>query len=226
MKGLVLLIGSFLLVSCAALPAIHPPPSVSSGKTIACPSPFLPEKTRLIHAIEVRAAGKIQTVMIGVTLLDPATRTISCALMSPEGMALFEATAGPGGLKIGRALPPLDSADFARNMMEDIELIFLAPPESLAQKGVFASGETVCRRHKESGGWIDVLEGPHRRIQIRRYSESGSLQRRVILDGKSANAYSAIELQSTTYTLMMTLIESETIKDEPRMPAKGGETRP
>jgi len=226
MRCLVLLIGSFLVVSCAALPAIHPPPSVSYGKTFTCPSPFLLEKTRLIHAIEVRAAGRIQTVMIGVTLLDPATRTISCALMSPEGMALFEAAAGPGGLKIGRALPPLDSVDFARNMMADIELIFLPPPDAPAQKGVLASGEVVCRRHKEPGGWIDVLEGPDGHIQIRRYSEGGSLQRRVILDGKSANAYSTIELQSTTYTLIMTLIESEAVKGNPTISEEAGATHP
>ena len=83
-------------------------------KNIMCPSPFLTEKIRLIHAIEVRAAGQVQTVMIGVTMTDPVTRTISCALMSAEGMALFEAASGPDGLKVSRALPPFDAADFAR----------------------------------------------------------------------------------------------------------------
>lgn len=216
MKGLLLLIGSFLLMSCASLPVIRPPAG-SLGKTFTCPSPFFTEKTRLIHAIEVRAAGKTQTVMIGVTITDPATRSISCALMSAEGMAFFEAAAGPDGLKVSRALPPFDSGDLARNMMADIDLIFLAPQEALAQQGVLAAGERVCRRHKKQGGWIDVSEGRDGRIQIRRYSEGGSLQRGVNLDGNAANAYASIELQAENYTLVMTLIESEAVKDEPRL---------
>ncbi|KAF0157228.1 MAG: Uncharacterized protein FD159_1498 [Syntrophaceae bacterium] len=219
MKGLLLLIGSFLLVSCAALPLVRPPTG-SLGKTFTCPSPFFTEKTRLIHAIEVRAAGKTQTVMIGVTITDPVTRSISCALMSAEGMVIFEAAAGPDGLKISRALPPFDSGDFARNMMDDIDLIFLAPQEALAQQGVLAAGERVCRRHKKQGGWIDVSEGRDGRIQIRRYSEGGSLKRSVTLTGRPFNPYSTIELHASelvSYTLMMTLIESEAVQDEPQL---------
>lgn len=216
MKSLLLLVGFFLLMSCASLPAVLPSAG-SLEKTFVCPSPFFTEKTRLIHAIEVRAAGKTQTVMIGVTITDPVTRSISCALMSAEGMAFFEAVTGPDGLKVSRALPPFDSGDFARNMMDDIDLIFLAPQEALAQQGVLVTGERVCRRHKKQGGWIDVSEGRDGRIQIRRYSEGGSLQRDVNLNSNSANAYASIELQAENYTLVMTLIESEAVKDEPRL---------
>lgn len=222
MKRLLCLIGSLLLVSCAALPAVLP----SADQKMTCPSPFLPEKIRFIHAIEVRVAGKTQTVMIGVTLTDPVLRTISCALMSAEGMAFFEAASGPSGLKVSRALPPFDAPDFARNMMDDIELIFLAPQEALFQKGVLADGRRVCRRHKEQGGWMDVLQGSDGHIQITRYSEGGGLQRRVILDGKSPNTYSTIELQATQYTLVMTLIEAEAVKNDTRMPEEAEGTRP
>ncbi|RPH88129.1 MAG: hypothetical protein EHM66_01505 [Deltaproteobacteria bacterium] len=218
MKGLLFLIGSLLLVSCAVLPAIRPVAGLAE-KNIMCPSPFLTEKIRLIHAIEVRAAGQVQTVMIGVTMTNPVTRTISCALMSAEGMALFEAVSGPDGLKVSRALPPFDAADFARKMMDDIDLIFLAPQGALTEKGVFVTGETVCRRHKEPGGWIDVLQGHGGPIHIRRYSEGGRLQRSVTLAGGSANPYSTIDLQASErvdYSLIMTLIESETVRDEPQ----------
>lgn len=218
MKGLLCLIGSLLLVSCAALPAIRPVADLA-GKNIICPSPFLTGKIRLIHAIEVRAAGQVQTVMIGVTITDPVTRTISCALMSAEGVALFEAVSGPDGLKVSRALPPFDAADFARKMMDDIELIFLAPQGALTEKGISATGETVCRRHKEPDGWIDVLEGRDGAIHIHRYSEGGCLQRSVTLAGGLANPYSTIDLQASErvdYSLMMTLIESETVRDEPQ----------
>ncbi len=216
MKGLFCLIGSFLFLSCAALPALSPPED-PAGKTLACPSPFLAEKTRLIHVIEVRAAGKTQTVMIGVTLIDPATRTISSALMSAEGVSLFEASSGPAGLHIQRALPPFDATGFARNMINDIDLVFLVPQETIAQKGFLASGEVVCRRHGKEGRWIDVISDSDGRIHIRRYTKGGSLERNVILSGNTDSAYASIELQATQYTLVMTLIESELVKDEPQV---------
>ncbi len=216
MKGFFFLLGTFLLVSCAALPAIHEPSSERAGKSITCPSPFLLEKNRFIHAIEVHMGGKPKTSLIGVTLVDPVSRTFSCAIMSTEGMVLFEASSGPDGVKVIRALPPFDTTAFVSDLMDDMELIFLAPAGVLTRKGVFAEGEIVCRWHKEQGGWVDVLAYRDGRIQIRRYSEFGALQRTVKLDGNAKNAHASIELQAIefmNYTLIMTLIESEAVKD-------------
>jgi hypothetical protein len=216
MKGFLLLTSSFLLISCAALPAVLPP----ADQTMTCPSPFLTEKTRFIHAIETRLSGETKAVLIGVTVVDPATGTLSCALVSAEGMTLFEAVRGPSGVNVSRALPPFDTADFARNMMDDIQLIFLKPSGSLVKKGFGAAGEAVCRLHKEGGGWIDVSQGRDGRIQVRRYSEGGRLKRSVILAGGAQNPYATIELQASelvNYTLMMTVIESEAVKDEPQL---------
>ncbi len=222
MKGLFFLTGAFLLMSCAALPEIRP--SAGSGQqTIVCPSPFLTEKTRLIHSIEARLAGETKAVMIGVTLADPVSRTLSSAIMSAEGMVLFDAIRGPSGMTVNRALPPFDAADFARNMLDDIELIFLTPSGALAQRGVLAEGNRVCRWHEKPGGWIDVAQARERRIYIRRYSEGGALKRIVRLDATASNPYAAIELQASelvNYTLVMTLIESEPAKDEPQLKEK------
>ncbi|PKN81630.1 MAG: hypothetical protein CVU51_13940 [Deltaproteobacteria bacterium HGW-Deltaproteobacteria-1] len=218
MKSLSFLISAFLLSSCAALPAIQEPSADQTKKPITCPSPFLTEKTRFIHAIDVQTAGKTKTVMIGVTVADPARRTFSCAIMSTEGMVVFEAVSGNEGVNVIRALPPFDAPDFARNMMDDMELIFLEPAGVLAGKGVFAGGEVVCRRRKDQDGWIDVVAGHDGRTQIRRYSECGALERTVNLNGNSPDAYKTIELQSAGlmgYSLMMTLIESEVVKDIP-----------
>lgn len=213
MRGLLLLISSFLLASCAALPAIRP----VGDQTVACPFPFLTKKARYIHAIEASAAGETKAVMIGVTLADPVLRTLSCAIMSPEGMVLFEALLGPSGVKVSRALAPFNTPDFARNMMADIELIFFAPPGTLAKKGVLTGGDQVCRWHNKQGGWVDVSQGHDGRIQIRRYSEGGPLKRSVRFVGNAANPYFAIELQASElvdYKLVMTLIESEAAEDE------------
>jgi len=216
MKGLFCLISSFLLISCAALPAIRPP-SGTGGEAFSCPSPFVAEKTRFIHSVEARLAGETRAVMIGVTLADPATRTLSSAIMSTEGMVLFDAGRGPQGLTVDRALPPFDAADFARNMLDDIELIFLAPRGAPGEKGFFAEGNPVCRWHETEGGWIDVARGREGRIYIRRYSGGGHLKRSVLLSASATSPYATIELRASEmvqYTLVMTLIESETARDE------------
>lgn len=215
MRVFSVLIGFLLLVSCAALPAIRQQEEVG-GKKFECPSPFLREKTRLIHAIEVHAAGQPQTVMMGVTLADPAFRSLSCALMSAEGMVLLEASLNSDGLRISRALPPFAEGDFIRKMMEDIELIFFAPQGDPVQKGVFSGGEPVCRWHSRLSGWIDASAGRDGSIVIRNYAENGGLRRSVQLD-VAAHPYAIIELHAferIPYSLVMTLIESEAVHDD------------
>ena len=210
-----LLILFLLLASCSSLPEIRPSAD-ATGKMNACPSPFVAQKTRFIHAIEAATAGETRAVMIGVTVADPASRTLSCALMSPEGMVFFEASRTPFGTQISRALPPFDKADVARGLMDDIELIFFEPPEAIDRAGVLDTGQTVCRRRCPKGGWLDIGKDPDGRVRIQRYSESGRLRRSVAL-AAGANPYAAIDLQAsewTGYSLSMTLIESEAVPDE------------
>ena len=210
-----LLILSLLLAFCSSLPEIRPSADVT-GKRSACPSPFVAQKTLFIHAIEATVAGETRAVMIGVTVADPASRTLSCALMSPEGMVFFEASRTPSGTNISRALPPFDEADVASGMMDDIELIFFEPTEPIERAGVGDTGQTICRRRFPKGGWLDVGKDRDGRIRIQRYSEGGRLRRSVAL-AAGANPYAAIELQASEwagYSLSMTLIESEAVPDE------------
>ncbi|MDD3250347.1 MAG: hypothetical protein GX874_01730 [Smithella sp.] len=209
-----LLILSLLLASCSSLPEIRP--SAAAGS--ACPSPFVAQKTRFIHTIEAAVAGETRAVMIGVTVANPASRTLSCALMSPEGMVFFEASRTPSGTNISRALPPFDAAEVVRGMMDDIELIFLKPQEEIDRAGVGDTGGTVCRRRLRDGGWLDVGKDRDGGVHIQRYTEGGRLRRSVAL-AAGANPYAAIELQASErigYSLSMTLIESETVPDEVR----------
>ncbi len=215
MKGVCVLIATLVLAACQNLPVIGPPPA--SGSKTACPSVFAETPVRFIHAIEARAAGKTQAVMIGVTVLNPETQTIESAIVSPEGLSLFEATAVAGDIKVSRALPPFDAPDFAKNMMNDIELIFLAPQGTLKEQGILADGRVVCRRHQEQGGWVDVSQDADGRIRIQRYSENAKPERTVTLTPQAGNAYAMIVLQAAgliDYTLIMTLIESEAVADE------------
>jgi hypothetical protein len=180
MKSVSILVLTFFLVSCQALPVINNAPGPQKGKeALICPSPFLKEKYRLIHAIEVHMAGDIRSAVIGVTLADPASGAVSCAIMTAEGMVLFEADAGAGLPDVKRAFPPFDSTSFAKNMIGDIKLIFFSPSGKIHQQGILTDGTTVCRWHEENGEWTDVSAHLQGNIDIWRYSMGGSLKRQV-----------------------------------------------
>ncbi|MFO7568950.1 MAG: hypothetical protein R6W75_04055 [Smithellaceae bacterium] len=201
-----------LLVSCASLPEIRPAVSASAEKNFVCPFPFPSEKTRFIHAIEARAAGKTKGAVIGVTLVDPETRHLSCAIMTAEGLVLFEADSTPAGIQIHRALPPFESPAFARNMMDDIELIFLAPSGLIEKKGFSPEGRPMCRWRQDAGGFIDVAADAEGLWRISRYNASRALSRSVRLEAEAATPFGRIELAAkglVGYTLIMTLIETE-----------------
>lgn len=217
MKGMPLLILTIFLFSCQTLPLINAPVSPAEEKALTCPSPFLKEKYRLVHSIETRLAGKTQSAIIGVTLADPSTRSVSCAIMTAEGMVLFEVESGHGVLKVNRALSPFDSADFAKNMIEDIKLIFFAPEGKIQKKGILPDGTTACRYQEEDGEWIDVINDKSEGTAIKRYSSIGILKRRIKFNKTSGNIYQSIELQANeafNYSLLMTLIEAQPVESE------------
>lgn len=217
MKSVLIFVLTFLLASCQTLPVINAPLPSKGKDALICPSPFLKEKYLLIHAIEVHMAGDIRSSIIGITLADPASGTVSCAIMTAEGMVLFEADAEAGLLNVRRALPPFDSANFAKNMIDDIKLIFLSPEGKIYQKGTFPDGANVCRWREENRGWIDVSAHQQGNIDIRRYSTGGALKRHVRFNNKAGeNIYQSIELHAkelSNYSLLMTLIEAQPVKN-------------
>ena len=160
-------------------------------------------------------AGNTQGAIIGVTVADPATSVVSCAIMTAEGMVMFDAESGPDGLKINRALPPFDSENFAKNMIEDIKLIFFSPVGKIQNRGYLPDGATVCRYLEENGDWIDVITNKSEGVQIKRYSSAGTLKRQIKFKETAGNIYQSIELQayeSFNYSLLMTLIEAQPVK--------------
>jgi hypothetical protein len=216
MKRIALLIlATLLFVSCRTLPAITPAVPEAAKKSAVCPSPFFKEPYRFVHGIEISMAGGAGAI-IGVTVIDPATRVISCAIMTAEGMVLFEAESN-ATLKIKRGLPPFDSKDFAQNMVNDIKLIFFAPEGKVKARGILADGARVCRYQEENGDWIDVAEKLPEGIEIRKYSSFGNLQRQIKLNKTAENPYQSVELQAKElfdYSLSMKLIEAEPLEGE------------
>lgn len=209
MKLASLIICVFFLSACQTLPVITQ--KTPAEKTVsACPNPFLKQKTTLIHAIEVYMSG-VKNAVIGVTEADPVTREISCAIMTAEGMVLFEATETEGSLDIRRALPPFDSAHFARNMLEDIKLIFFEPQGKIEKIGFLPSGETACRWRTGNSDTIDVLKTGDGLPEVKRYSGSGKVKRDIKFSDLADGFYQNIELRAqeiASYTLFMNLVEA------------------
>lgn len=214
MRRLFFLILPVLLFSCQTLPSIQPfSPDIE--RSFTCPFPFLRGNYRLVHAIESRMPANRRSSVIGITLVEPLSRSVSCAIMTPEGMVLFEARETDGKLKIKRALPPFDSETLAQNMMEDIKLTFLPPQGEIQHRGSLSDGSTVCRYLEENGDRIDLIESKPNDIQLKRYSSSGVLKRHVRFTHKRKNIYQRVELRAKEiydYSLVMNLIESERLK--------------
>ncbi len=215
MKRLSLLIITVFLFSCQTLPTIHSPSSLSSDKSSTCPYPFLKEKYRLTHTMEVRVAGEVRSSVIGITVADPATRSVSCAILTAEGMVLFEAESTSGGLKVNRALPPFNTSDFAKNMIDDIQLIFFEPEGEIKHRGYLPDGATVCRYLQKNGDSIDVIKNESAGAEIKRYSSSSALKRHILFDKMAKSFYQHIELrayEAFDYSLVMNLIEAKSFK--------------
>jgi hypothetical protein len=215
MKRLSLLIITIFLFSCQTLPIINSPSSLNGDKSFTCPYPFSKEKVRLVHTMEVRMPGDIRSAIIGVTLVDPSTRSVSCAIMTAEGMVLFEAESSQGELKVNRALPPFNSDDLAKNMIEDIKLIFFEPDGKIKSRGYLPDGATICRYLQKNGDSIDIIGQKSAGVQIKRYSSSGTLKRHILFNEAAKNIYQRIELrayETFDYSLVMDLIEAKPLK--------------
>mgnify|MGYP001221633064 CR=1 FL=1 len=214
MKKTKILMMAALMAACSSMPAIRP--SGDAGPKTACPRVHVLQNARFIHAIEFRAAGRTQTVFMGVTLVHPRQKAVTCGIVSAEGLSLFEATRHRGDIQVSRALPPFDAPDFARNLMEDVELIFLPPSGDPAGEGFLPDGRKICRWKLAQGGWLDISQDAEGRNQIDRYTEDGDLTRSVLF-AAGGDPYSALELRASglmSYVLTMTLIEAETVVDQ------------
>lgn len=217
MKCIHLFIVILFLASCSTMPVIKQSLLPAAQKDLTCPSPFLKEKYQLIHAIEITAAGNVQGGIIGITVADPSTRFVSSAIMTAEGMVLFEAQSGGEKLSVLRALPPFDSGDIAKNMIDDIKLIFFPPQGLMQQKGNLPDGSIACRWQEANGDFIDVIANTPEITEIKKYSACGSLKRHIKLTRTLGNAYSSIQLRGSEmvdYTLLMTLIEAQRAEGE------------
>jgi hypothetical protein len=165
-----------LLAACAgSRPELLPgmtasAPGLAAGR---CAALFPQGRWQMTHAIDFRLADGTSGNALGVLILDG--RSLSCALMTVEGLTLFEArSAEAEELEVLRALPPFDNREFAGGLMRDVRTLF-QPPRGLGQYGTLVDGTTVCRYN--AGQTItDILPRTDGCWQLFTYDEKSSLR--------------------------------------------------
>lgn len=166
----------------------------------------------MVHSIAFRMADGTTGNALGVLVLEG--QEIKCALMTVEGLTLFEAqSAETEHLEVLRALPPFDKPGFAAGLMRDVRTLFQPPPGTV-QYGTLADGTPVCRS-TEGGRVTDIFPQEDGCWRMHTYSEQ--TRTRTINAQSCSPVASAIlphflELKGsvpTDYTLNLRLISAE-----------------
>lgn len=213
------LVTAVLLTSCAGMHGGRQPRLIETSVPEHLPSTCLqvfPEgQWQLVHAISFRMAGGVQGHTLGVLVLTEDDE-IRCALMTMEGLTLFEARSrGEAILEVTRALAPFDNPEFALGLMRDVRTIFRRPPGTV-QYGKIAANEPVCR-YLGDGKATDILPGEDGCWQIITYADT--VVTRIIHAHTCISDAGILLAGSLTltapgvdgYTLSMELIRAESI---------------
>lgn len=216
----------FFIVSCSGLPRLNPvDPSLLPVIRNKCTTHFPKGNWRFVHSIETTMPNGQKSLVIGVSLIFPAIKTIQSVIMTVEGLVIFDAHHDQNGLTIHRAIPPFDSKKFARGLMKDVELMFFEPDGRLIEVGAQNGDIDVCRYRdrNQTGSIVDVVVRDNHSWSIRQYSENNSLMRRIdtYTCKVSKNDYPPsvpcqMELTAhgaVPYTLYMKLLEAEPLNE-------------
>jgi hypothetical protein len=177
---------------------------------------------QFVHSIDFSMADGSGSTVIGVTNLTDTTLT--CVLMTLEGLTLFAAVARQDNeLHVQRAVPPFDKPAFAQGLLEDVRSIFLPPPAATMLYGFLADRIPACRYSSNNGRTTDILPTKDGCWRILTYTPEQTLERSIT--GHSCRKEGGcllpeyLELKGfghNGYTLKMTLIQAENLKENPQ----------
>lgn len=210
---------TFLFLSCAHLPVIHPPALDTAGAVQRqCRTVYTEGAWQLLHTIEAKPPGAPLQTLMGLSQISSVERTAHCVLMTIEGLVLFEANYD-GDITLQRALPPFDRPGFAEGLIEDLLLIYFIPDWPLTHTGYLENGISVCRYQAPGEGTQDILLFKKKGWQINRYNAQNKLIREVIPDteaGLSPQGFPAkVTLKAPGmmgYRLNLTLVEARRLQ--------------
>lgn len=215
--GLLLTLG---LLCCGGLPALQPE-DISSRPALrrACAAVFPAGSWSLVHVMEVSLPLGQTSSIIGVSTLDAGEKSLHSALLSPEGITLFDATYQGGRLTVRRALPPLDREGFAAGLFRDVRLMFIQPAGEPHKLGRLERGGRACR-WTLPGGARDIIILGDGGWRIRDYDQGGALQREVRahppLSRGFAKKVKLVKKGSLGYSMHLELLEATPWPSPPR----------
>ena len=151
------------------------------------------------------------TAMI-VTVTDPASEEIQAAIVSLEGLVIFDATLSRDGLQVHRALPPFNRQRFASGLMRDVQFIFMLPVGEPAITGMLDDGLSVCRYYNVLNSTVDVIVHPDGVCHVEQYSKYGKKLRSLkvhALQNDTPGMMKFTSFRPKSYALSMRLISVE-----------------
>ena len=158
-----------LMTACSGLPGVYPDPNLSpSTGRQKCVRLFPEGRWQFLHSIEAKMPGGRKGTLLGVTLISSVDKTVQSVIMTLEGMVLFDARYDRK-LVVNRAISPFDGENFAKGLIQDIELIFFAPSGPLIQSGVLKNGAAVCRFRNRDGRFEDIIQNGEGQWEIQQY---------------------------------------------------------
>ncbi len=163
MRDIMKVFGMFLLLglwvsACSSFPPIRSLDTGPKSRLAArmCQNSFPEKPFRAVHTIEATMPMGNSSSMMGASQVNPEARSLRAVLVSVEGLTLFDATSVKGVMEVHRAVAPFDDPDFARGLMSDVSLVFMAPDGKL-HVGIGDDGRLVCRYKDTDGGVVDLL---------------------------------------------------------------------
>lgn len=178
-----MLLGMMLVAACAGPPRIAVPPEAPHDDVAAaCAAVFPQGNWQFAHAIQAHLPDGSRQTMIGISRISPAARALECAMLTLEGMVLFQARYDGTAIEVKKAVPPMDQPGFAQGLIDDIALLFFPPAAPPVQTGSLKDGARICR-YSLTHGIQDVIVQPDGRWEIRRYGTDGRPRRTVLPDG-------------------------------------------
>ena len=219
MKHLGLLLSTLcLVISCSSLPTVYPidGPAASTSPQ-RCGWMFPEGKWQFLHSIEATMPGGEKALIMGLTVISSRARTARCVIMTIEGLVVFDAQYD-GQVIINRGIPPFDSEDFAKGLMDDIQLMFFMPQSPLFRSGALKNGSAVCRYQNPDGHLVDLVTDSDDSWELKQYSKDFGLARTVKVSPGKRTGHSdpvgipgRLELTAYSprnYALVMDLVEA------------------
>jgi hypothetical protein len=187
-RALLLTLALSLIAACGSVPVITEATGADREDIAeACEGVYPDGPWTLVHSIEITLPGGGHSVMLGVSAWDPSSGRLHSALMSPEGMVLFQGTWQDGGVDIDRALPPLDRPGFAPSLFADVRFLFMAPSRAPDLTGRLDPAGGVCR-WRDEGRTVDLAPRRDEGWIVREY-EGRRLRREAIATALDADGW-------------------------------------